>query len=51
MIVALAALGALGLVVIVFTLGVLQGGDVETIFLVAVSLAVAAVPEAAGEPL
>jgi Ca2+-transporting ATPase len=39
------AVGALFLVIIVFGIGLWQGGEVEEMFLVAVSLAVAAVPE------
>jgi len=39
------ALAALGLVALVFVLGLLQGTDVTTMFLVSISLAVAAVPE------
>ncbi len=39
------AFAALGLVVVVFILGVLQGEDVAEMFLTAVALAVAAVPE------
>ena len=39
------ALGALGLVIVVFGVGLWQGGEVEEMFLTAVSLAVAAVPE------
>jgi Ca2+-transporting ATPase len=39
------AIAALGLVVLVFILGVLQGEDVAEMFLTAVALAVAAVPE------
>jgi len=39
------AVGALGLVVVVFGVGLWQGGEVQEMFLTAVSLAVAAVPE------
>jgi Ca2+-transporting ATPase len=39
------ALAALGLVIVVFTLGVLRGEDLEFMFLTAISMAVAAVPE------
>jgi Ca2+-transporting ATPase len=39
------ALAALALVAFVFALGLLQGTDVTTMFMVAISLAVAAVPE------
>ncbi len=39
------ALAALGLVGLVFVLGLLQGTDLTTMFMVAISLAVAAVPE------
>jgi len=40
------ALVAIGIVVVIFLLGVLRGEDLEQMFLTAVSLAVAAVPEA-----
>ena len=40
------AAAALGVCVIVFSVGVLRGEDVALMFLVAVSLAVAAIPEA-----
>jgi P-type Ca2+ transporter type 2C len=39
------AVGSLGLVIVVFGIGLWQGGAVEEMFLTAVSLAVAAVPE------
>jgi P-type Ca2+ transporter type 2C len=39
------ALAAVALVGLVFTLGLLRGEDLEVMFLTAVSLAVAAVPE------
>jgi Ca2+-transporting ATPase len=39
------ALAALALVIVVFTLGVLRGEDLEFMFLTAISMAVAAVPE------
>jgi Ca2+-transporting ATPase len=39
------ALAALGLVVVVFTLGLLRGEELEFMFLTAISMAVAAVPE------
>jgi Ca2+-transporting ATPase len=39
------ALAALGLVVVIFTLGLLRGEDLELMFLTAISMAVAAVPE------
>ncbi|HEX6305324.1 MAG TPA: cation-translocating P-type ATPase [Anaerolineales bacterium] len=39
------ALAALGLVVVVFTLGLLRGEELELMFLTAISMAVAAVPE------
>ena len=40
------ALAAIVVCVVVFTVGVMRGEDVETMFLTAVSLAVAAIPEA-----
>jgi len=39
------AVAALVLVVIIFLLGLLQGGDLEEMFLTAISMAVAAIPE------
>jgi len=39
------AIAALGIVAIVFTLGVLRGEDVRLMFMTAISLAVAAIPE------
>jgi Ca2+-transporting ATPase len=39
------AIAALALIAIVFSLGLLRGGDVKVLFLTAISLAVAAIPE------